>query len=207
MTFVSQRPQMVLLLGGARAGKSQFAERLAEQWGRQVLYAATAQPGDAEMAARVEMHRARRPAHWRTVEEPLMVADAVAPHLPEVDTVLLDCMTLWASNILIAENDLGRAQERLLAEIERLVESCRRHGVLLLVVSNEVGQGVVPAYPLGRQFRDLLGRANQALARHADAVLYFVAGLPVELKSLSRQTVEGLGLSISEWLTAGQEDT
>lgn len=206
MTSASQRPQMILLLGGARAGKSQFAERLAEQWGKRVLYAATAQPGDAEMAARVEMHRARRPAHWRTVEEPLMVADVVAPYLPAVDTLLLDCMTLWASNVLLAENDLERAQERLLAEIKKLVESCRRQGVLLLVVSNEVGQGVVPAYPLGRHFRDLLGRANQVLAQYADAVLYFIAGLPVELKSLSRQTMEGLGLSVAEWLVTSQED-
>ncbi len=198
MTHTAERPGVILLLGGARAGKSQFAERLAKQWGNWVLYAATAQAGDAEMAARVERHRARRPAHWCTVEEPLAVADAVAPYLAQADTLLLDCMTLWASNMLIAENDPERAQERLLAEIEKLVASCRRYGVLLLVVSNEVGQGVVPAYPLGRQFRDVLGRANQLLARHADAVLYFIAGLPVELKALSRQTMERLGLSDSQ---------
>lgn len=205
---MTERPRMVLLLGGARAGKSQFAERLAERWGNRVLYVATAQAGDAEMQARVEQHRARRPAHWHTVEEPLAVASAVEPYLPEADTVLLDCMTLWASNVLIAEGDPARAQERLLAEIERLVEACRRRGVLLLVVSNEVGQGVVPAYPLGRQFRDVLGRANQLLARHADAVLYFIAGLPVELKALSRQTMEMLGLSsMDEEHTTTQEDT
>lgn len=198
MTQPLERPRVVLLLGGARAGKSQFAERLAQRWGNRVLYVATAQAGDAEMQARVAMHQARRPAHWRTLEEPLAVADAVERNLAEADTVLLDCMTLWASNVLIAEEDPARAQERLLVEIEKLVATCRRHGVLLLVVSNEVGQGVVPAYPLGRQFRDVLGRANQRLAQHADAVLYFIAGLPVELKSLSRQTMERLGLSDSQ---------
>ncbi|MGC8827913.1 MAG: bifunctional adenosylcobinamide kinase/adenosylcobinamide-phosphate guanylyltransferase [Anaerolineae bacterium] len=205
---MTERPRMILLLGGARAGKSQFAERLAERWGNRVLYAATAQVGDAEMRARVEQHQARRPAHWRTVEEPLAVASAVEPYLSEADTVLLDCMTLWASNVLIAEGDPARAQERLLAEIERLVEACRRRGVLLLIVSNEVGQGVVPAYPLGRQFRDVLGRANQLLARYADAVLYFIAGLPVELKALSRQTMAMLGFAgTDEEHTTIQEDT
>jgi adenosylcobinamide kinase/adenosylcobinamide-phosphate guanylyltransferase len=185
---------VVLLLGGARAGKSQLAEKLARQWGRRVLYVATAQPGDEEMRQRVEMHRARRPAHWRTLEEPLNVADAVAPHLSSVDTVLLDCMTLWASNILLAEENAARAEKRLMGEIERLVERCRQGNVTLLVVSNEVGQGVVPAYPLGRQFRDVLGRANQLLARNADAVLYCIAGIPIELKMLGRQTWEWLGL-------------
>ncbi len=206
MTPPAGRPRVVLLLGGARAGKSHFAERLAEEWAERVLYLATAQPGDAEMAGRIQRHRERRPAHWHTVEEPLAVVDALLPHLPHVDLVLLDCMTLWASNVLLAEDDYERAQERMLAEIDRLAAACRHHGIILLVVSNEVGQGVVPAYPLGRQFRDLLGRANQALARHADAVLYFVAGLPIELKSLSRQTLEGLGMSISEWPPLSREE-
>lgn len=199
MAVPSEGPRVVLLLGGARAGKSQLAEKLARQWGRRVLYVATAQPGDAEMRQRVEMHRARRPAHWRTLEEPLNVADAVAPHLPSVDTVLLDCMTLWASNILLAEENAARAEERLMGEIERLVERCRQGNVTLLVVSNEVGQGVVPAYPLGRQFRDVLGRANQLLARSADAVLYCIAGIPIELKMLGRQTMEWLGLPPADW--------
>ncbi len=194
MAVPSEHPRVVLLLGGARAGKSQLAEKLARQWGRRVLYVATAQPGDEEMRQRVEMHRARRPAHWRTLEEPLNVADAVAPHLSSVDTVLLDCMTLWASNILLAEENAARAEKRLMGEIERLVERCRQGNVTLLVVSNEVGQGVVPAYPLGRQFRDVLGRANQLLARNADAVLYCIAGIPIELKMLGRQTWEWLGL-------------
>ncbi|MBC7243412.1 MAG: bifunctional adenosylcobinamide kinase/adenosylcobinamide-phosphate guanylyltransferase [Anaerolineae bacterium] len=199
MAVPSEGPRVVLLLGGARAGKSQLAEKLARQWGRRVLYVATAQPGDEEMRQRAEMHRARRPAHWRTLEEPLNVADAVAPHLPSVDTVLLDCMTLWASNILLAEENAARAEERLMGEIERLVERCRQGNVTLLVVSNEVGQGVVPAYPLGRQFRDVLGRANQLLARSADAVLYCIAGIPIELKMLGRQTMEWLGLPPADW--------
>ena len=199
MGVPAEHPRVVLLLGGARAGKSQLAEKLARQWGRRVLYVATAQPGDEEMRQRVEMHRARRPAHWRTLEEPLNVADAVAPHLSSVDTVLLDCMTLWASNILLAEENAARAEERLMGEIERLVERCRQGNVTLLVVSNEVGQGVVPAYPLGRQFRDVLGRANQLLARSADAVLYCIAGIPIELKMLGRQTMEWLGLPPADW--------
>ena len=199
MAVPSEHPRVVLLLGGARAGKSQLAEKLARQWGRRVLYVATAQPGDEEMRQRVEMHRARRPAHWRTLEEPLNVADAVAPHLSSVDTVLLDCMTLWASNILLAEENAARAEERLMGEIERLVERCRQGNVTLLVVSNEVGQGVVPAYPLGRHFRDVLGRANQLLARSADAVLYCIAGIPIELKMLGRQTWEWLGLPPADW--------
>jgi adenosylcobinamide kinase / adenosylcobinamide-phosphate guanylyltransferase len=187
--------QLILLLGGARSGKSSFAERLAEQSGRSVAYIATAQASDADMRQRIQRHQASRPAHWRTIEEPLHLANAVQQAASVADVLLLDCITTWLGNWLMArdaqdleESSLRSAHlyERALAESETLLESVATLPATktLLIVSNEVGLGIVPAYPLGRVYRDLLGLVNQRLAATAQRVYLLVAGIPVDLKRL-----------------------
>lgn len=183
---------LTLILGGARSGKSHYAERLASMLGQRVLYLATAQALDAEMQARVSSHRARRPAGWSTLEAPLGTGSAlrVSPQAAVADVILLDCLTLLVSNVLHSRG--GGTQELradqawawVEAEIDALLDAYRVLGAHLLVVSNEVGLGIVPAYSLGRTYRDCLGWANQKLARAADSVILMVAGLPVDLKKL-----------------------
>jgi adenosylcobinamide kinase/adenosylcobinamide-phosphate guanylyltransferase len=176
---------ITLIMGGARSGKSSYAERLAAQLGQDVLYIATAQAGDGEMAARIKNHRRSRPAHWRTLEAPLAVGAALAqlePPPPQV--LLLDCLTLLVSNLVLKleQEPLPAVEQAALAEVDALVAAQRQLDVPLLVVSNEVGLGLVPPYPLGRVYRDVLGRANQHLAAQAARVLFMVAGLPLTVK-------------------------
>ena len=186
--------RLVLVLGGARSGKSDYAQRLAGRLSPQVLYVATAAAGDEEMAERIARHRAARPATWDTVEAPRDVFPAVYQALNGHGAVLLDCLTMLASNLLLAnEGDPAAAEARLLADLDALSDLCAARRATLVIVSNEVGMGVVPAYPLGRAYRDLLGRANQHLARRADRVLLLVAGIPVDIKALSRQLPDPYG--------------
>ncbi|MFN3762217.1 MAG: bifunctional adenosylcobinamide kinase/adenosylcobinamide-phosphate guanylyltransferase [Anaerolineae bacterium] len=176
---------MTLILGGARSGKSDYAQRLAAESGRPVIYLATATAGDEEMAERIARHRAARPAHWRTLEAPTDVGRALEAALAGGEVVLMDCLTLLVSNLMMEEGD-GVTEDRLMArvmtELEALLEVCAARGVTLLVVSNEVGMGLVPPYPMGRVYRDVLGRANQWLAARADRVVLMVAGIPLEVK-------------------------
>lgn len=178
--------ELILILGGARSGKSAYAERLARERGGTVLFVATATAGDAEMARRIADHRAARPATWRTLEEPVAVADRLTAGAAE-DIVLLDCLTLLVSNILLAHEADGEAAvaRRVEEEVAALLRRYEEGAAAWLVVSNEVGMGLVPPYPLGRLYRDLLGRANQQLAARADRVYLMVAGLPVDLKRLT----------------------
>lgn len=178
--------ELTLILGGARSGKSAYAERLARECGDDVLFVATATAGDEEMARRIAAHRAERPPAWRTLEVPRGVAGAVAAVSPPAAIILLDCVTLLISNILLAheaEGDavLGRAVD---AEIDTLLDRIATGVAHWIVVSNEVGLGLVPPYPLGRVYRDLLGRANARLAARADRAYLLVAGLPLDLKRL-----------------------
>lgn len=173
--------KLILILGGARSGKSALAQRLAASHADQVLFVATAEPGDEEMKARIAKHRADRPVHWRTLEAPLGVAGALA----EVDpapVVLLDCVTLWVTNLMHVG---GATWEAAARELEALLEWYHACPVELIVVSNEVGLGIVPADELSRMFREWLGWFNQRLAAEADAVYFMIAGLPVELKALA----------------------
>lgn len=166
-----------LILGGARSGKSALAERLATQSGCDVIYIATSQPGDDEMATRIAHHRARRPAHWGCVEEPLALADTLRLHARDDRILLVDCLTLWLSNLL------GEADPaRFIAERDALLATLPTLPGKVLLVSNEVGLGVVPMGELARRFVDEAGRLHQALAAQCDRVLFVAAGLPLTLK-------------------------
>ena len=178
--------QLTLILGGARSGKSRYAEELAAA-GSSVLYVATAEARDDDMRQRIAAHQAQRPSSWSTLESPRAAASAIDEALQRLprDIVLLDCITLLASNIILALGDDVTQQDAdgaLRAQVERLLAVYGAHEAQWVVVSNEVGLGIVPAYPLGRIYRDALGRANQQLARAADRVVLMVAGLPVAVK-------------------------
>lgn len=170
----------MLVLGGARSGKSRFAERFACESGLARIYLATATAGDDEMRARIAHHRAQRGDDWRTVEEPLALVDALAREAGEGRVVLVDCLTLWLSNLMHAARDVEAASKALADWLRDT-----RHSVLL--VSNEVGLGLVPETPLGRDFRDAQGRLNQAIAAAVPNVAFVAAGLPLWLK---RESIE-----------------
>ena len=212
---------LILVLGGARSGKSTFAERFAARQAAvhvdaagagpppqtgagRVTYLATSETNDPEMAARVAAHRAGRPAAWTTVECPLEVAAAVRSTAAPV--FLLDCVTFWVSNLLFAAGDLGgtvpeglgnfdkafiapevedAVARRVTDALDDLLAALRETGSTLIAVSNEVGLGVVPEYPIARLYRDELGRTNRRLAEAADEVYLLVAGIPLELKALA----------------------
>jgi len=180
---------ITLILGGARSGKSTYAEQLAAQHDGSVLYVATAQAWDEDMANRIATHRAQRPAHWRTLEAPVEVGKAILG-APPADVILIDCLTLLASNVIapLDTSDQAVADQALNAEIDVLCEvlikvTSTHRTAHWIIVSNEVGLGIVPAYPLGRIYRDALGRVNQRLATLADQVLFMVAGLPLTVKA------------------------
>jgi len=166
--------RLILITGGARAGKSAFAQEWAQALGHPVSFIATAQPQDEEMRQRIERHRAERPPGWETLEEPLEVPQALLRARGRV--VLLDCLTLWVSNLMLA----GR---EVLLELEHLLAAFAETDKTLLVVTNEVGMGIVPDNALARRYRDLLGAANRRLAEAADLVYLLVAGIPVKIKS------------------------
>ncbi len=179
----SDHKQLVLVLGGARSGKSTFAEQLAATRGPRITYLATAPACDAEMTARIAKHRADRPAAWRTVECPLNPAAAIHAHADDTDCFVLDCLTLLVSNLLLADETSGEAHVQ--RALDDVLAAFREAKADLILVSNEVGLGLVPAYPLGRQYRDVLGRVNQQLAAVADATYFLIAGLPLELNALA----------------------
>ena len=179
--------KLTLILGGARSGKSAYAEKLAGQGGRSVTYIATAQALDEEMAARIAHHQSKRSPNWQTLEIPLGVGAAWQAQSLQTEVVLLDCLTLLVSNLILAacpdadQPDENAATVRLEAEVRQLLEAIRASPAEWIVVSNEVGMGLVPPYPLGRIYRDLLGWANQQLAARADEVIFMIAGVPMRL--------------------------
>ncbi|MFZ4789696.1 MAG: bifunctional adenosylcobinamide kinase/adenosylcobinamide-phosphate guanylyltransferase [Candidatus Competibacteraceae bacterium] len=165
-----------LILGGARSGKSAFAQRRAGASGLPVIYLATAEAHDAEMTARIVRHRADRPADWGLVEEPLALAAALHTHAAPDRCLLVDCLTLWLSNLLAV------GDERLEMEIRALTLTLPTLSGQILLVSNEVGQGIVPANLLARRFRDQAGLLHQQIAACCDRVTFVIAGLPLTLK-------------------------
>ena len=172
------RPSVTLVLGGVRSGKSRFALQLASRVAK-VTFVATARPSDDEMRRKIERHRLERPAHWRTREEPLKLAEVIEESEPTSEFVVVDCLTLFASNLMEAHSEDRTTIGATIDEFCVALERTNRHIVL---ISNEVGSGIVPAYAAGRQFRDLLGEMNQRVAAIADSVVLLVAGLPMWLK-------------------------
>ena len=166
-----------LLIGGARAGKSALAARLAHKTGLPVTFVATAEAGDEEMKQRIARHSAERPAEWTTLEEPVALARAIDCAGAE-DTVIVDCLTLWVSNLILAGHD----DEEVRARAEAAAAQAAGRAGRTLVVTNEVGLGVHPNSDLGRRFRDLLGRVNAIWADQAEEVLLVVAGRALNLK-------------------------
>lgn len=190
---------IVMVTGGARSGKSSFAERWCMKHASRSYYIATAQAFDEEMEQRIALHREDRAAAgytWRTIEEPLQLSNLLfelgSGQLEEANAeteveaspaVLIDCLTLWLSNMLLAVDEQGDAESRMMKEIDHLLEAIAGYRGTLVIVTNEVGSGIVPAYPLGRQYRDLAGILNRRVAAIADQVFLVTAGIPIELKS------------------------
>jgi len=170
--------KLTFVIGGARSGKSRYAESLVAALPPPWFFLATATAGDDEMAARIEAHRARRAASWRTIEVPRDLAGALAAcgKAP----ALIDCLTLWLSNLMLAEADID-------AEVDRLEQALQATAAPVVLVANEVGFGIVPDHPLGRRFRDWQGLVNQRIAARADRVVLMVAGLPLVLKGAAKE--------------------
>ncbi|WP_029533262.1 bifunctional adenosylcobinamide kinase/adenosylcobinamide-phosphate guanylyltransferase [Pseudomonas asplenii] len=166
-----------LILGGARSGKSRLAERLAQESGLQVIYVATSQPLDGELSERIALHRQRRPAHWQLIEEPLQLARVLRDNAAADTCLLVDCLTLWLTNLLMLDD-----ASRLSAERDALLDCLAHLPGEILFVSNETGLGVVPLGELTRRYVDEAGWLHQALAERCQRVVLTVAGLPLTLK-------------------------
>lgn len=186
--------KIILVTGGARSGKSTFAERYAAVGGRQVAYIATAQIYDDEMKERVRLHQSRRPVNWPTFEAPYNAEEAMAKAVQNADIVLFDCLTLYTSNLLLAPAAPTDREERcqaVLGSIEKLLASAKQGDCDIIFVTNEVGLGIVPDNALAREYRDVAGLVNQKVAANADEVYLVVSGLAVELKKIAVNLEEG----------------
>ncbi len=167
--------RIILVLGGARSGKSAFAEQLVNDSGLDKIYLASGQVFDGEMEQRVAQHKARRGADWHLLEEPIQIAEAIADNATAQRAVLVDCLTLWLTNLMMADKDNG-------AHSEHLAQTLKTVSGTVVLVSNEVGQGIVPDNKMARDFRDYAGLLHQKIAALADEVYFVTAGLPLKLK-------------------------
>jgi adenosyl cobinamide kinase/adenosyl cobinamide phosphate guanylyltransferase len=170
--------RIIFITGGARSGKSRFAQELGRKFPGPKAYFATAQALDEEMVERIRRHQENRPSDWQTLEEPLKVPGCLEARGDHFSLILLDCLTLWISNLMTA----GWDEPRILEEADRLLKACRRVKSSFIVVGNEVGMGIVPDNPQARGFRDLSGLIQQMVAREADEVFFMVSGLPQKIK-------------------------
>lgn len=195
---------LMLILGGVRSGKSTLAQRKGEELGGKVLFVATGEALDEEMAWRIQEHRRKRPKSWRTLEVSMNVGRKLGEQAGDSDVVILDCVTLLVSNITmhlagltvesiaprvtanrvrnVEQTEAARAEKLVMSEMQELITFIAEYGGTFIVISNEVGLGLVPDNPLGRLYRDLLGKANQVLAHHAQEVYFMAAGIPVKIK-------------------------
>jgi len=170
--------RIIFITGGARSGKSRLAEDLAERFGAPLVYIATGASGDAEMRERITRHRSRRGPAWRTIEEPLDLSAVIRDHDGGFACMLVDCVTFWLSNLLFSCND----PQRVLDDVALFASALPLLKTPVVLVSNEVGMGIVPENALARAFRDLAGEANEMLARAADEVYVIFSGVPLKLK-------------------------
>jgi len=178
-----------LIIGGARSGKSHFAQELALKSGEPALFVATAEAGDEEMRRRIEEHRKTRPTSWSTLEATSHIGSQIIDKIGRAQTVIVDCITLLINNILLQYSDetgehidATPAEKAVIAEIDELVDCIEKIKADFIIVTNDVGLGLVPADSLSRLYRDLLGKANQMLAQRADEVYFMVAGVPLQIK-------------------------
>ena len=187
--------ELILITGGARSGKSRFAERLAMQ-GKRVLFVATAEALDDDMARRIAAHRSSRPAEWDTLEEPRSLPEAIrrktAGTTSAYDTIIVDCLTIWVSNLLLHREGNADAEARILEAAEKLLDVRKSSDARWIVVTNEVGLGIVPSSSLGRTYRDTLGRVNSLVASRADKVYLMAAGLALDLKALGARHIDDM---------------
>jgi len=175
--------QIIFITGGARSGKSRFAEQLSASYGTSLCYLATAQSLDDEMGLRIRKHQQRRGDAWQTIEEPLHLAQALAANDGIFGVILVDCLTLWLSNLLLLYEDLGEeSEQRGMDDVQRLATTLRGMTTPVIIVSNEVGMGIVPDHRLGRMFRDIAGQANQIIAAAATEAWLVASGIPLRLK-------------------------
>jgi adenosylcobinamide kinase / adenosylcobinamide-phosphate guanylyltransferase len=175
--------RVTLVLGGARSGKSRYAQTLASRY-RRVTFLATARPSDREMRDRIAAHRRERPASWKTVEAPLDLYKTITSESRKADLLLVDCLTLFAANTMSQRRKASNAR----FVTEQLCQAIRSSQASVIVVSNEVGSGIVPAYRSGRVYRDLLGEMNQEIAKIADKVVLMIAGIPLTVKDTAERT-------------------
>jgi len=185
-----ERGKLILVTGGARSGKSSFAEKLAKEANKDVTYLATCQALDEEMALRIEEHKKRRPKNWKTIEEPLNASSVIEKEGKSDRVILLDCLALLVANLIFSKGDSTSEliDQAVLNEIKTLAKISKDVPASVIIVTNEVGMGIVPEYPLGRAYRDTLGKANQILASEADEVYLLVCGIPVNVKQLQAIT-------------------
>ena len=189
MTIKTQRskpPKCILILGGGRSGKSSLAVEMALERGGKVLFVATAEPRDEEMKRRISAHKKSRPESWQTLETPLNLGSEISKNVGTAKTVIIDCVTLLVNNIFEKYGEKGTAgtlEKAIESEITALLECVEKSHATFIIVSNEVGLGIIPVDSVSRLYRDLLGRANQALAARADQVYMLVAGLKMTLKN------------------------
>lgn len=174
--------KLIFILGGARSGKSYFAQELAKKLGEKVLFVATAEPLDEEMKARIEEHRKVRPSNWQTLELTNAIAKEIVRYFDDTEVVIVDCLTLLVSNLLSKEADYSQAEKQVTAEINGLIDCTNRLTASFIIVSNEVGMSIVPENELPRHYRDLLGKVNQLVSQQADEVYLMVAGIPLKVK-------------------------
>lgn len=179
------KEKLILVTGGVRSGKSSFAESLAGKLGKKIAFIATAQALDREMEERIAQHRSARPLYWKTIEEPYQVQKIIRENSKRMDVILLDCLTLLVSNLMQdyrEENFNQDLADKIMKAVDEIIRESLKCQGTVIVVSNEVGLGLVPVNPMGRFFRDILGKANQRVAAKSDLVYLLVAGIPMQIK-------------------------
>lgn len=174
--------EYIFILGGARSGKSRFAQKLAKKLSNKVLFVATGEPLDEEMRARIDEHKKARPKSWRTLEIPTNISRQLEEEIGDAEVVIIDCLTLLVSNRIGEELDYPEAEKQVMAEINELIAGMDKLQASFIIISNEVGTGLVPEAKLGRVYRDILGKANQLIAQRSSKVYFMVAGIPMKMK-------------------------